>query len=75
MLILKLFWGVKSYEKKSNYIVDDVLNSEGFGKNDRVEWLQQLYAEWLEKRRFILTSSIAAYLINEPDELDIETYW
>lgn len=62
-------------KKNSNYIVDDVLNSEDFEKNDRIEWLKQLYAEWLEKRRFILNYKMEAYLINEPDEFETEGYW
>jgi hypothetical protein len=62
-------------KKKSNFIVVDVLNSDDFAKNDRVEWLKQLYAEWLEKRRFILSFNMEAYLINEPDELETEGYW
>jgi hypothetical protein len=62
-------------KKKSNYIVVDVLNRKDFVKNDRIEWLKQLYAEWLEKRRFILNYNIEAYLINEPDELETEDYW
>ena len=40
-------------KEKSNYKVVDVL-SEDFDKNDRIEWLKQLYAEWLGKRRVIL---------------------
>ena len=62
-------------KKKSNYIVVDVLNSEDFEKNDRIEWLKQLYAEWLKKRRVILHCNIETYLINEPDEFETEGYW
>ena len=63
-------------KKNSNYIVDDVLESEDFEKNDRIEWLKQLYAEWLEKRRVILNyNNIETYLINEPDEFETENYW
>ena len=62
-------------KEKSNYKVVDVL-SEDFDKNDRVEWLKQLYAEWLEKRRVILNyNNIETYLINEPDEFETENYW
>jgi len=62
-------------KKKSNYLVVDVLNSKDFEKNERIEWLKQLYFEWLEKRRFISKYNIEAYLINEPDEFETEGYW
>jgi hypothetical protein len=62
-------------KKKSNNLMADVLNSNDFSKNDRVEWLKQLYAEWLEKRRFILSFNMEDYLINEPDEFETEGYW
>ena len=45
------------------------------GKHDRIEWLKQLYAEWLEKRNFMLNSTKEIYLINELDDLNIEGYW
>jgi len=61
--------------KKSNYKVADVLSSEDFDKIDRIEWLKQLYAEWLEKRMVILNyNNIETYLINEPDEFETEDY-
>jgi hypothetical protein len=62
-------------KKNSNYRVDDVLNSADFEKNDRIEWLKQLYADWLEKRRVIVNSNMEAYLINEPDEFETEGCW
>jgi hypothetical protein len=52
-----------------------VHNSKDFAKSDRIEWLKQLYAEWLEKRNYVLSNNIEIYLINEPDELDTESYW
>ena len=55
-------------------IVGD-LNSKDFVKNERIEWLKQLYAEWLETRNSILNKNKETYLINEPDELDIKCYW
>jgi len=55
-------------------IVGD-LNSKDFVKNERIEWLKQLYAEWLETRNSILNKNKETYLINEPDELDTECYW
>jgi len=33
--------------------VEDVHNSKDSEKNDRIEWLKQLYAGWLEKRYYI----------------------
>ena len=54
-------------------IVGD-LNSKDFVKNERIEWLKQLYAEWLKNRNSILNKNKETYLINEPDELDTECY-
>ena len=49
-------------KKKSNYTdrrqpdllkkesrVDGVCNTKNFVKSERIEWLKQLYAEWLKK--------------------------
>ena len=55
-------------------IVGD-LNSKDFVKNERIEWLKQLYAEWLKNRNSILNKNKETYLINEPDELETECYW
>jgi hypothetical protein len=84
----KIFLRGLRMKKKSNYtdqrqydrsiiqsIVDGVLNSKDFIENERIEWLKQLYAEWLEKRNYVLSNNIEIYLINEPDELDTESYW
>ena len=60
---------------KTQSIVVSVHNSKDFVKGDRIEWLKLLHAEWLAKRSFILNNNKEIYLINEPDELDIETYW
>jgi len=60
---------------KTQSIVVGVHNCKDFVKSDRIEWLKLLHAEWLAKRSFILNNNKEIYLINEPDELDIETYW
>lgn len=56
-------------------IVDNVHNSIDSEKNDRIEWLKQLYAGWLEKRYYISKNHIAIYLIDEISELDSDCYW
>jgi hypothetical protein len=56
-------------------IVTGVLNSNDFEKIERLEWLKQLYAEWQEKRNSIFHYDRETYLINEPDEFDVEAYW
>ena len=53
----------------------DVHNREDSQKNDRIEWLKQLYSVWLEKRYYISKNYIEIYLINEISELDSESYW
>jgi hypothetical protein len=71
--------------KKSNYtdrrqhhrskiqrIIDGDFKCKDYVKNERIEWLEQLYAEWLAKRSTIVNKE--TYLINEPDELDTEYY-
>jgi hypothetical protein len=60
--------------KMQSIIVGD-LNSKDFVKNERIEWLKQLYAEWLKNHNSILNKNKETYLINEPDELDTECYW
>ena len=60
-------------ERQSTVVA--VHNSKDFVKSDRIEWLKLLYAEWLAKRNSILNYNKVTYLINEPDELDIENYW
>ena len=73
-------------KKKSNYtdrrqhnrskmqsIIDGDLKCKDYEKNERIEWLKQLYAEWLAKRNTLVNKEI--YLINEPDELDTDCYW
>lgn len=75
-------------KKKSNYTdrrqydllkkeskVDGVHNTKNFVKSERIEWLKQLYAEWLKKRHFKLNKNRKTYLTYEPDDLDIDTYW
>ena len=75
-------------KKKSNYTdrrqpdllkkksrVDGVYNSKNFVNSERIEWLKQLYTEWLKKRHFILNKNRETYLTFEPDDVDIETYW
>ena len=52
-----------------------VFNSKDFVEDDRIEWLKQLYAEWLEKRNSILNNDVETYLFNEPYEIDTKTYW
>jgi len=52
-----------------------VHNNKDFVKIDRIEWLKELYSNWLKKRNFILNYNEETYLINEPDELDTEGYW
>ena len=59
---------------KQQSIVVGVLNSKDFAKNERIEFLKQLYVEWLGKRNSILNNNKESYLINKPDELDIEGY-
>jgi len=56
-------------------IVDDVHYSKDSEKHERIEWLKQLYAGWLEKRYYISKNYIAIYLIDEISELDSESYW
>ena len=53
----------------------DIHNREDSQKNDRIEWLKQLYSVWLEKRYYISKNYIEIYLINEISELDSESYW
>ena len=65
--------GNRMKKKQSKAI--GVHNNKDFDKNDRIEWLQQLYAEWLEKRNFILNNDKQIYHILEPEELDTEAYW
>ncbi|MDH3574476.1 MAG: hypothetical protein OES33_09195 [Desulfobulbaceae bacterium] len=60
---------------KTQSIVVRVHNSKDFVKSDRIEWLKLLHAEWLAKRSSIFNNNKEIYLINEPDELDIEVYW
>jgi hypothetical protein len=60
--------------KKIESKVVGVHNSKDYVKNERIEWLKQLYAEWQEKRNSIVNKNKETYLINEPDELDIECY-
>jgi hypothetical protein len=60
---------------KTQSIVVDVLKSKDFVKNERIDLLKQIYAEWLEKRNYGLNIYKEIYLINEPDELDTEGYW
>lgn len=62
-------------KKKSNYIEVGVLESKDFVESERIEWLKELYANWLEKRNFVLNYNKEIFLINEPDELDTEGYW
>ncbi|KPK26405.1 MAG: hypothetical protein AMJ61_09145 [Desulfobacterales bacterium SG8_35_2] len=62
-------------KKKSNYMEVGVHNNKDFVKIDRIEWLKELYSNWLKKRNFILNYNEETYLINEPDELDTEGYW
>ena len=57
-------------KKNSNYRVDDVLNSADFEKNDRIEWLKQLYAKWFIKRNLLIKYNKETYLIYEPEEFD-----
>ena len=74
--------------KKSNYtdrrqhhrskiqrIIDGDFKCKDYVKNERIEWLKQLYAEWLEKRNSILNYKKETYLIYEPDEFDTEVFW
>jgi hypothetical protein len=49
-------------------------NSKGFAEIDRIEWLKQIYAEWLVKRNFILKYNKKTYLIYEPEEFDTEDF-
>ena len=44
-------------------------------KNEGIERLKELYAEWQEKRHPHKYLDIEKYLIDEPDELDPERYW
>jgi hypothetical protein len=60
--------------KKKESKVVGVYDCKDFVESDRIEWLKQLYAEWLEKRNSTLNINKETYLINEPDELDIECY-
>ena len=57
--------------KMQSIIVGD-LKCKDYVKNERIEWLKQLYAEWLEKRNSMVNKNKETYLINEPDELDTE---
>jgi hypothetical protein len=52
-----------------------VHKSEDLVKNERIEWLRQLYAEWLEKRYDVLNIDKEPFLMTEPDEFDAESYW
>jgi len=62
-------------QSRKQDIIDDVHHSEDSVKNDRIEWLKQLYAGWLEKRYYISKKYIEIYLINELSELDSESDW
>ena len=44
-------------------------------KNEGIERLKELYAEWQEKRNPHKYLDIEKYLIDEPDELDPERFW
>ena len=64
----------QQHSKMQSIIVGD-LKCKDFAKHERIEWLKQLYAEWLEKRSSTLKKNKKTYLVNEPDELDTECYW
>ena len=44
-------------------------------KNEGIERLKELYAEWQEKRNPRKYYDIEKYLIDEMDELDSERFW
>ena len=44
-------------------------------KNEGVERLKELYAEWQVKRNPHKYLEIEKYLVDEPDELDLESFW
>jgi hypothetical protein len=52
--------------KKKESKVVGVYDCKDFVESDRIEWLKQLYAEWLEKRNSTLNTNKETYLINEP---------
>ena len=62
------------FSKKQGITVTDH-NSKDFVKSDRIEWLKELYDEWLEKRNSLLNNNKELYLMNEPGELETEAYW
>jgi len=61
--------------KKIQSEVVGVHNNKDFVRNDRIIWLKQLYAEWLEKRNLTLNNNNETYQITEPEELETEGYW
>ena len=61
-------------KKEQNKIVG-VQDCKDFVESDRVEWLMQLHAEWLEKRNFIINYNKETYPIYEPEEFDTEVFW
>lgn len=61
--------------KKKQSKVVGVHDCKDFVAIDRIKWLKQLYAEWLEKRNSILNYKKETYLIYEPDEFDTEVFW
>jgi len=61
--------------KKKQSRVAGVHDCKDFDESDRIEWLKQLYAEWLGKNNSILNYNKETYLIYEPDEFDTEVFW
>ena len=60
-------------KKHSKVVI--VHNSKDSVEYERIEWLKQLYIQWQRKHKYILNSNNEIYIINEPEELDIEGYW
>ena len=60
--------------KKKQSKVVGVHDCKDFVERDRIEWLKQLHAEWLEKRNSILKYNKETYPIYEPDEFDTEVF-
>ena len=60
--------------KKKQSKVVGVHDCKDIVESDRIEWLKQLHAEWLEKRNSILKYNNETYPIYELEEFDTEVF-